>query len=63
MGTEREQEGIQPENLNFLLQIEYLVKQMSGAKIPLEEGYQRLLTLVFNHDQTEAENTGKNPSK
>ena len=51
METVSQQSNVTPENLDFLLQLEYLMEQMTNAHVPLEEGYQRLITLVFNHDQ------------
>ena len=51
METVSKQIEVAPENLDFLLQLEYLMEQMTNAHIPLEEGYQRLITLVFIHDQ------------
>ena len=47
----RKHGDIGPENMDFLLQLEYLMEQMTNAHIPLDEGYERLITLVFNHDQ------------
>ena len=51
METVSKQAEVAPENLDFLLQLEYLMEEMTNSHIPLEEGYQRLITLVFNHDQ------------
>ncbi len=53
MEAVRETKALGPEHLDYLMQVKYLIDQMTKANIPLEEGYQRLITLAYSQSQKE----------
>jgi hypothetical protein len=44
---------LDPKKLDFLLEVEFLMKQMENAHIPLDEGYDKLIKLFSRHHHTQ----------